>query len=130
MACGATIRLLCFRTLGQFFTFELSIKKEHKLVTSGPYSIVRHPSYVGAVMIGIGTVLCHFGPGSWYEGCIGWGSLASKLFTAAWGGWTLVLPPLLIGRVSAEDEILRKEFGEEWEAYAKRVPYKLIPGIY
>lgn len=130
MACGATIRLLCYRTLGQLFTFELSIKKGHALVTRGPYSIVRHPSYVGSLLIGIGTVLCHFGPGSWYEGRVGWDSLASKLFTAAWAGWSLVLPMLLMGRVNAEDEILKNEFGEEWEAYARRTPYRLIPLIY
>lgn len=120
MTCGAAIRLLCYRELGRLFTWELSIKKDHTLITSGPYSIVRHPSYVGSVLVGVGTILCHFGPGSWYKECIGWDSLASKVFTAVWAGWSLVLPILLMGRVNNEDEILRREFRGEWEAYAKK----------
>ncbi|OAX34700.1 ICMT-domain-containing protein, partial [Rhizopogon vinicolor AM-OR11-026] len=44
---GAAVRSHCYRTLGRLFTFELSIRQDHKLVTSGPYSIVRHPSYTG-----------------------------------------------------------------------------------
>ncbi|KAF9230069.1 hypothetical protein BU15DRAFT_57612, partial [Melanogaster broomeanus] len=32
---GGLLRLLCYRTLGQFFTFQLSIRKSHALVTTG-----------------------------------------------------------------------------------------------
>ncbi|KAF9238462.1 hypothetical protein BU15DRAFT_62440 [Melanogaster broomeanus] len=40
---GGLLRIHCYRVLGRMFTFELSIRKDHKLVTSGPYSVVRHP---------------------------------------------------------------------------------------
>ena len=130
MACGGAIRLLCFRHLGRFFTFELSIKKGHALVTSGPYAVVRHPSYTGSMLVGAGTVLCHFGPGSWYADRVGWASFASRMFMAAWAGWCVIVPSLLGRRTSTEDAILRREFGEEWDSYAEKTPYKLIPYIF
>ncbi|KIP01824.1 hypothetical protein PHLGIDRAFT_123011 [Phlebiopsis gigantea 11061_1 CR5-6] len=130
MACGGAVRLLCFRHLGRFFTFELSIQKGHALVTNGPYAVVRHPSYTGSMLVGAGTVLCHFGPGSWYAECVGWGSVYSGMFMAAWAGWCVVVPALLTRRTSTEDATLRSEFGSEWDSYAKRTPYKLVPYIF
>lgn len=130
LACGGIIRLVCYHTLGKFFTWQLAVKKDHALITHGPYSIVRHPSYLGSLMLGIGTVLCQFGPGSWYHECIGWDNWGSKVWTAAWGGWSLILAGMLAARVPLEDEVLHREFGAEWEAYATRTRYKLIPYIY
>lgn len=34
------------------------------------------------------------------------------------------------GRLAAEDKVLSRHFGPEWDQWASRVPYKLIPGIY
>ena len=130
MHCGAILRLACYRTLGRFFTWELSIKKGHVLVTKGPYSVVRHPSYTAITMIGVGVVLCHFSPGSWYAECIGWDTWASRIFSAGWAVWCLLIPCLLMGRVNMEDDVLRQEFGDEWETYAQKTPYRLIPYIY
>lgn len=56
--------------------------------------------------------------------------LASKVFTAAWNTYTLVSAILLLARVNKENDVLRKEFGEQWEAYARKAPYRLIPYIY
>ena len=36
----------------------------------------------------------------------------------------------LVARMSKEDDALRKTFGEQWDEWAKQVPYKLIPRIY
>lgn len=130
MTAGASLRLACYHTMGRLFTWELTLKKDHSLVTNGPYSVVRHPSYTGSVMIGVGVVLCYFSPGSWYRECVGWETVMSKVFTAAVVLNSLGIPLMLLGRVSTEDEVLRKEFGPEWESYAKRTPYKLIPYIY
>ncbi|OJT07085.1 hypothetical protein TRAPUB_2117 [Trametes pubescens] len=43
---GGLTRLWCYRTLGRFFACELSVQDGRKLVTSGPYAIIRHPSYI------------------------------------------------------------------------------------
>lgn len=130
MHLGSFIRLSCYRALGSNFTWELAVKKDHKLVTSGPYAVVRHPSYVGALTIYVGALCTIFGSGSWYSECIGWDSWISKVFSGVCTSWALGVPMLLMGRVNKEDAVLRKEFGEEWEAYARQVPYKLVPFIF
>ena len=56
VALGGYIRYSCFRALGRLFTFEMSIRDEHKLITNGPYSVVRHPSYTGALLTVIGII--------------------------------------------------------------------------
>jgi protein-S-isoprenylcysteine O-methyltransferase Ste14 len=68
---GGIIRLACYRTLGNLFTFELSIRKNHKLITSGPYAVVRHPSYTGLIMAVLGYSLCQLSSGSWLRECSG-----------------------------------------------------------
>lgn len=39
------LRWSCYRYLGKMFTYEVPVQEKHYLVTSGPYSVVRHPSY-------------------------------------------------------------------------------------
>lgn len=45
--------------MGSMFTFEMSIRKNHELVTSGPYAIVRHPGYTSVMLVVIGMLLVH-----------------------------------------------------------------------
>lgn len=59
---GGYIRYSCFRALGRLFTFEMSIRDEHELITDGPYSVVRHPSYTGALLTLIGVICWHSSP--------------------------------------------------------------------
>ncbi|KAF8351913.1 hypothetical protein F5887DRAFT_933008 [Amanita rubescens] len=43
----------------------MSVAKDHRLVTTGPYSIVRHPSYTGGFMATTSIFLLHASQGSW-----------------------------------------------------------------
>lgn len=130
MGLGGALRLLCYRTLGKNFTWQLAVRKDHVLVKDGPYSVVRHPSYVGSLMIGIGAALCQISPGSFYAECVGWDTVAAKAFAALWVAWSLFVPACLLARVNKEDAVLRKEFGAEWDTYAQRTRYRLFPFIY
>ncbi|EKM50766.1 uncharacterized protein PHACADRAFT_153017 [Phanerochaete carnosa HHB-10118-sp] len=130
LGAGGALRLLCYRTLGKFFTWRLAVRRDHELVTSGPYAFVRHPSYLGNVLISVGAILVYVSPGGWFHECIGWDSLWSKVFTVVWSAVSLSIPTMLVQRVEKEDEVLRKEFGEQWDRWAERTPYKIFPYIY
>jgi protein-S-isoprenylcysteine O-methyltransferase Ste14 len=56
---GAAIRILSYRALGHMFTFEMTIRRGHKLVTTGPYAWVRHPGYTGLLCFVVGVFGCH-----------------------------------------------------------------------
>ena len=56
---GGLIRYTCYKALGCMFTFEMSICRNHKLITSGPYAVVQHPSYVGAILVASGMMLIY-----------------------------------------------------------------------
>lgn len=127
---GASLRLECYRTLGRHFTFELSLRKDQALITHGPYSIVRHPSYIGTMSVTTGMVLCQLGSGSWLSQC---GAFNYTVGIVAALVWALILKSvdvMLLARISKEDAVLRKEFGVQWDSWAKKTPYKLIPFVY
>ncbi|KAF7791498.1 hypothetical protein EIP86_002514 [Pleurotus ostreatoroseus] len=109
--------------MDRFFTWDLAIKDDHKLITSGPYSVVRHPGYIAAAMIGVGTLLCHFGTGSWFISYGGLETFWGKIFAFAWSSLVVFTPTMLCSRVNVEDEVLHKQFGKIWEDYARRTPY-------
>ncbi|KAI1789398.1 hypothetical protein LXA43DRAFT_948710 [Ganoderma leucocontextum] len=130
LVAGARIRKACYSTLGKFFTFQLALFKEHKLVTWGPYAVVRHPSYSGLLLGIAGIATVGLGPGSYlYES----GALANRWVAgsaAVWALWWVSVVGGVVRRVSKEDEVLKNEFGKEWEEWAKRTPYKLVPYLY
>lgn len=59
---GAYIRWLCYRALGEMFTFEMSIRRDHRLVVDGPYRVVRHPGYTGILMTVTGIIMMYASP--------------------------------------------------------------------
>ena len=128
---GALFRRACYRALGRLFTFEVSIRKGHKLVTTGPYAIVRHPSYISAVLALDGALLCLTCRGSWIYECVGIpaGLFGNPIVILSWIVSGVVGTLVLVSRVAKEDRMLRETFGEEWDEWATRVPYRLIPGL-
>ncbi|KAF7423003.1 hypothetical protein PC9H_011167 [Pleurotus ostreatus] len=128
LAC-ASLRFWAFATLGQFFDFQLTIQADHKLITEGPYSYVRHPSYTGLFLMYIGIVMELFSPGHWLRDC-GLQSEIGRGVCCLWGLQATVLLSGLWKRLDMEDEILRRRFGKDWYEWARRVPSRLIPGIY
>lgn len=129
---GTYIRRSCYQALGRMFTFELSLRKNHQLVTSGPYSVVRHPSYIGGALALFGALACYTSSGSWFRECSGFfpPSWTESVVLSCWliaglTGWLVISP-----RLEKEDAMLRNQFGSQWDAWAADVPHKLIPGLY
>ncbi|KAF8622388.1 hypothetical protein AX15_007042 [Amanita polypyramis BW_CC] len=126
---GARIRSWCYQTLGKNFTFELSIQKEHELVTTGLYSIVRHPSYTGYVMNTVAVSLLHATRGSWVRESGILNLLMGKLVVGLLIFTTWAVCIALLRRMKEEDKELRKRFGSRWDAWAARVHHNVIPGL-
>ncbi|KAI0669130.1 hypothetical protein C8Q78DRAFT_978037 [Trametes maxima] len=139
VAAGTLLRLSCYRALGPFFTFDLALLPKHQLVTSGPYRVARHPAYAGSLLILAGLGLADLSPGGWIAECVSAGArppAAHPLLNlrvvwawaafAVWYAWWLAVG---VRRARMEDAALRKEFGTQWDAYARRVRYWFFPGV-
>jgi len=61
---GSLLRRYCWRTLGQYFTGDVRARADQPVIRTGPYRLVRHPSYTAGIMmfVGIGLAL-----GSWFS---------------------------------------------------------------
>jgi protein-S-isoprenylcysteine O-methyltransferase Ste14 len=103
---GALLVAKSIRTLGREWSLTARVIEGHRLVTSGPYAVVRNPIYTGM-----------------------WGlQLATAIAFSAWLWWGLVPVAAAIYylgtvmRVRREEKLLREEFGAEFDEYARRVP--------
>jgi len=128
---SAYMRLLCFHTLGRHFTFELSFRKEHKLITAGPYSIVRHPSYLAGISVLVGMIITQLlSPGSWWVECNMWHTWQGQAFGIFWIGLATLFTWGMLSRVPKEDRMLRTEFKGQWAEWAQRTPYTVLPFVW
>jgi protein-S-isoprenylcysteine O-methyltransferase Ste14 len=130
MASGAYIRYSCYRELGRFFTWELSMKKDQNLVTTGPYSYVRHPSYAGTLLATVGTFICQLSPGTWMAESGWFESTGVRVAYALWLAYQAYIPYMMLHRTNVEDQMLRNNFPEEWKRWARQTPYKMIPYVF
>jgi protein-S-isoprenylcysteine O-methyltransferase Ste14 len=110
LAAGLLMVIWCIRWTPRGGGLDNVGPLDDTLRTEGPYRIVRHPYYLGAMLfyIGLAGVLKS-----------GWGLLAT---------FVLVIP-LTLYRAKLEEEALQVEFGDEWQAYIKRTRF-IIPWIY
>jgi protein-S-isoprenylcysteine O-methyltransferase Ste14 len=99
-------------TVNRFFSSIVRIQTDRgqHVVASGPYAYIRHPGYLGAIVMAVCS-----GPalGSW---------LATAIFVASG-------LPFLIHRAVTEDRVLCAEL-VGYEAYAGQVRWRLVPGIW
>ena len=102
--------LSAVRTLGKQWALRARLVEGHQLITTGPYAYVRNPIYAGmlGMLIATGLALEH------------WTGLIIAVILFAVG---------MVIRVRSEEKLLRSEFGEEFEQYARRVP-AVLPGIF
>src|SRR2546427_1474478 len=94
-------------SLGKSYGIRMDLFEGHRLVTGGPYRLTRHPMYFGIVSFHIGATLAME-------------SLALLVITLAY------VIPFTALRIRAEDKVLATGFGDEFRAFAGRVP-ALVP---
>jgi protein-S-isoprenylcysteine O-methyltransferase Ste14 len=116
-AIGAVLIALCMIVVWQVFRFNsfaapqvrVQIERQHRAITDGPYRIVRHPMYAGALLMFVGTPLLL---GSW------WGLLFAPLGALGIGV-----------RAVGEERMLRRELAG-YEEYIRNVRFGMVPGLW
>lgn len=107
---GIVFRWIIIRSLGKYFTVDVTIKNDHQIKKEGFYKYLRHPSYAFSLLtsLGLGLYL-----NNWFS-----------LFLA-------FLPPFFafLYRIKVEEQALVEKFGDEYLEYRKTTK-KLIPFIY
>jgi protein-S-isoprenylcysteine O-methyltransferase Ste14 len=108
-AIGGALRIWPVFLLGRRFSGLVAIQPGHTLLTTGIYSVIRHPSYLGLLTNSLGWALA-------FRSGVG------VVITA-------LLLPIVLARIRAEEALLGSQFGAEYEAYRARTS-RLIPGLY
>jgi protein-S-isoprenylcysteine O-methyltransferase Ste14 len=116
-AIGAVLNALCMIVVWQVFRFNsfaapqvrVQIERQQRAITDGPYRVVRHAMYAGALLMFVGTPLLL---GSW------WGLLFAPLGALGIGI-----------RAVGEERMLRREL-EGYEEYTRDVRFRMIPGLW
>jgi protein-S-isoprenylcysteine O-methyltransferase len=109
-AGGIILRWYSIARLGRFFTVDVAITRQHRLIDSGPYRFIRHPSYTGALIafLGFGLSL-----GNW---------LSILLVT-------LPIFGAFLWRIQIEESVLLESLGDDYRTYINRTK-RLIPFVY
>uniref|UniRef100_A0A0W0EYN5 Proliferating cell nuclear antigen PCNA N-terminal domain-containing protein n=1 Tax=Moniliophthora roreri TaxID=221103 RepID=A0A0W0EYN5_MONRR len=117
---GGIFRVACYRALGNAFRYDCVPSESPTLVTHGPYSIVRHPSYVASWMAVIGSGLVHLIGGSWIIESGFLNTLIGKAMVYSWWGTFGTAIIGLTMRVGSEDELMKKQFGRNRQRSCQR----------
>jgi len=94
------VQIWATKVLGDNYSQDVAIKKDHKLITSGPFKIVRHPQYLSQFLMDLG------------------GAAATLSFVLA--PIALLQIPFLFMRASLEDKLLEIHFGESFKDFKKK----------
>jgi len=107
---GLTLRWYSIFYLGRFFTVTVSIHSRHEIVDTGPFRLIRHPTYAGALLAFLGLALCL---GNWL-------SVLLVMLPIAWAFGR---------RMSVEETALASALGTPYTEYMRRTK-RLVPWIY
>ena len=109
-AGGLALRWYSIIHLGRFFTVDVAISAGQVVVDTGPYRLVRHPSYAGALAAFLGLGICS-------ENWLSLGVLVVPVAAA------------FLRRVAVEEAALVEALGDRYRGYAARTR-RLIPWVY
>jgi protein-S-isoprenylcysteine O-methyltransferase Ste14 len=110
LLAGLVLRGWSFKALGQYFTHTVMVSSDQPVIATGPYRVLRHPSYTGVILASIGVGLAS----------ANWADLAGVLF--------FILMPLL-WRIHVEENALKATVGDRYCAYAAQHK-RLVPLVW
>ena len=107
---GGGFRLWSIAMLGRYFRAVVHIQEDHHVVRTGPYRVLRHPSYTGLLVVTLGLALLL-------------GNYASTVV------FELLVIVGLLYRIHVEERMLLDGLGEDYAAYMRETD-RLIPGVW
>jgi len=107
---GLALRTWAVRTLGRSFTMHVAVGEGQTVVRGGPYRLVRHPGYLGALALYLSTIVFLHA----------WSALLLALFLLPWA---------FVRRIMHEESVLMRELGDEYAAYSAGVS-RMLPGVW
>ncbi|HEY6642118.1 isoprenylcysteine carboxylmethyltransferase family protein [Povalibacter sp.] len=107
---GLLLRWYSILYLGKYFTVDVAVAADHKVIDTGPYRTIRHPSYTGALLAFLGLTLYM-------------GNVASLIVVM-----TAVLF-VFMRRIRIEEQVLQAGLGQSYTDYMQRTK-RLIPFVY
>ncbi|CAG4899534.1 methyltransferase family protein [Paraburkholderia gardini] len=107
---GALLRAWAVAELGRFFTWHVRVQSGQQVISSGPYRLMRHPSYTGAWFLYTGMLLAMHAPVA--------AALAGVLLLAAF-----------VRRIRYEEGLMLQTFGAQYITYCSRVK-RLVPLVW
>lgn len=110
MVAGLVLRIWSARVLGAFYTRTLRTSTQQRLVAAGPYRLIRHPGYLGVLLLWLGAAI----------------TTANGLAAAA---ITVPIARAYQPRIIAEEAMLAEAFTDDYPSYANHT-WRLIPFIY
>ncbi|KAF9375007.1 hypothetical protein CPB97_011759 [Podila verticillata] len=122
------LRYWAYKTLDRFFTLQLRIREGHRLIGTGPYRYLLHPSYTGLVVVMVSYVVTLS-----YEGY--WRYVIAPVLPVPIAGAMVTLALLwyqmavAIRRAQDEEAMLAQEFGQQWTDHAA-TRWRFVPFIY
>jgi protein-S-isoprenylcysteine O-methyltransferase Ste14 len=106
---GTALRVQARRTLGKYFSPVVRILPDHRLITYGIYQHIRHPGYLGELLLYLSIPL---------------------LLHSLYGFLVMILlMPLILYRIRVEEQVLDKRFGDKYSDYMKKTK-RIVPYIY
>jgi protein-S-isoprenylcysteine O-methyltransferase Ste14 len=110
MLGGWAFRWWSVRTLGRWFKVTVMVEPDQQVVDTGPYRLLRHPSYTGILvtLLGMGVALDS------------WASVAVAVGLPLIG---------IVRRIGEEEETLLRELGAAYRDYSRRTS-RLVPGVW
>lgn len=107
---GLTVRYWAIKKLGEFFTADVTIHRQHRLITTGLYRRFRHPAYSGILLALLAAGLA-------MGDCLALLGLTAPVYWA------------INQRIDIEERLLQRAFGQRYMDYCKR-SWKLLPWIH
>lgn len=110
MVLGSAISWLAVQQLGRYFTVVVRVQPDQPVIQSGPYRVIRHPSYTGQLLVFLGYALT----------LTNWASVPAVMIVIV-GGYMY--------RILVEEQVLRERIGAPYAQYMSR-SRRLIPGVW